>query len=140
VLNSDHTRADINAGEILMAGLLDRLQGELDAPDQNNALSPIDLLDMPEALATVVNQVIRSNGMKLEDIAKEVGKSGLETRQMLDDLVEKGYLRQVELDAEIWYKVQFGHKADKVLSQRIWSALDRMADDEEQRASKEYLL
>lgn len=120
-----------------MAGRPDRLQGELDAPDQNNGLSPIDLLDIPEGLAAVVNRVIRSKGMKAEDIAKEIGKSDLEARQLLDDLVEKGYLRRVELDAEIWYKVQFGRKADKALSQHLWSALDSAADEEERRAAKE---
>lgn len=121
-----------------MAGLFDRLQDEINARDKNEGLSPIDLLDMPEALAGVINHIIRKNGMKLEDIAEELGQPVAETQTMLDELVQKGYIRRVEVrDEEIWYKAQFGRKADKALSMSIWSALDGVVEDEEkQRKSK----
>ena len=118
------TRAYTHAGDILMAGLFNRLQDEIEARDKQTGLSPIDLLDMPEALAAVINQIIRKNGMKLEDIANELGQSLADTQFTLDELVEKGFARRVEVKEEIWYKAQFGRKANKVLSLSIWSALD----------------
>jgi len=127
-------RANTYAGDILMAGLFNRLQDEIDARNSQTGLSPIDLLDMPEALAAVINKIIRRNGMKLEDIAKELNQSAEETKTTLDELVEKGYARRVEVKEEIWYKAQFGRKADKVLSSTIWASLDRVVEDEEQRA------
>ena len=51
-----------------MAGLFDRLQDEIDSQDQPG-ISPIDLLELPSALAKVVREIIRKNGMKLADIA-----------------------------------------------------------------------
>lgn len=116
-----------------MAGLFNRLQDEIDARDQGEGLSPIDLLDMPEALAEVINHIIRKNGMKLEDIAEELGDTIEKTQNTLDELVEKGYVRRVEVKEEIWYKAQFGRKADKTLSMSIWSALDGVVEDEEKR-------
>jgi len=119
-----------------MAGLFNRLQDEIDARDSQAGLSPIDLLDMPETLAAVINQIIRRNGMKLEDIAEELGQSPEKTKVTLDELVKKGFARRVEVREEIWYKAQFGRKADKVLSSTIWSSLDKVVDEEEQRAKK----
>ena len=115
-----------------MAGLFNRLQDELDARDKNEGLSPIDLLDMPDSLTAIINQIIRKNGMKLEDIAEELGQSLQATKKTLDELVEKGYIRQIEVRGEeIWYKAQFGRKADKALSLSIWSALGGVVEDEE---------
>ncbi len=113
-----------------MAGLFNRLQDEIDARDEPGGLSPIDLLDMPKALATVINQIIRKNGIKLEDIAAELNQSSADTKATLDELVEKGYVRRVEVRDQIWYKAHFGRKADKVLSSSIWSSLDDVVEEE----------
>ena len=56
-----------------MAGSLERSQDEAGGQDRNDGLSSIDLLNIPEGLASVVNRIIRRNGMRLEDIAKEMG-------------------------------------------------------------------
>jgi predicted DNA-binding transcriptional regulator len=116
-----------------MTGIFRRLQDEIEARDQNKGLSPIDLLDMPEALAKVINKIIRSNGMKLEDIATELGQSAEDTRATLDELVKKGLVRRIEVKEEVWYKAQFARKADKALSSNIWSALDGFVDDLEKK-------
>jgi hypothetical protein len=116
-----------------MTGLYRRLQDEIEARNENKGLSPIDLLDMPEALAAVINKIIRRNGMKLEEIAAELDQSVEETKASLEELVKKGSVRRVEVKDEIWYKAQFARKADKVLSSNIWSALDGFVDDSEQK-------
>lgn len=121
------TGAHTDAGDLLMAGLFSRLQAEIEAP----GLSPIDLLDMPAAQATVINKIIRNNGMKLEDIVRELDQSPAEIQKTLNKLIEKGYARPVQVKEEIWYKAKFARKADKVLSLSIWSSLDDVVEDEE---------
>jgi hypothetical protein len=111
-----------------MAGLFDRLQDEINARSQQRSLSPIDLLDMPEGLAGIINQIIRKNGMKLEEIAQKLGQTLEETKTSLDELAQKGYVRQITVQEEVWYKANFGRKADKTLSTDIWSALDDVFD------------
>lgn len=115
-----------------MAGLFDRLQNELDSRNEPGGLSPIDLLDLPPTLATVIQKIIRKNGMKLADIAAEIDQSPEETQQALDELVGKGFVRRVEVKNELWYKAKFGRKADKTLHQSVWSALDSLIEEEEQ--------
>ena len=56
-----------------------------------------------------------------------------ETRQALDELVDKGYVRRVEVKQEFWYKAHFGRKADKTLNQSVWSALDQVIEEEEEK-------
>ena len=114
-----------------MGGLFDRLQDELDARDNKKGLSPIDLLDMPPELTEVVNQIIRKNGMKLEEVAQRLNKSEDEAKEALNALIEKGYVREVKVKQEIWYKAQFGRKADKVVSDNIWSKSANVLNDDE---------
>ena len=111
------------------SGLFNRLQDEIEARDSGEGLSPIDLLDMPDAMASVINKIIRKNGMRLEDIAAELGQSPAETQSVLGELVAKGFVRRIEVKNEVWYKAQFGRKADKVLSLSIWSSLDDVMGD-----------
>ena len=115
-----------------MGGLFDRLQDEIDSREQPGGLSPIDLLDMSPALAAVIQQIIRKNGMKLDQIATALNQSPEETQQSLDELVEKGFVRRVEVKEELWYKAHFGRKADKTLHDSVWAALDNIVEDQEQ--------
>lgn len=114
-----------------MDGLFNRLKDELAARDNTKGLSPIDLLDMPDELAEVVNQIIRRNGLKLEDVAQQLNQTEVEAKKALNKLVNKGYVRQVQVKQETWYKAQFGRKADRVVSDSIWSKLDSTFKDEE---------
>ena len=110
-------------------GLFDRLQDEIDARGRQEGLSPIDLLDLPPALAAIAKKIIRRNGLSLAEIAQEMGQTPEETQAVLDDLVEKGLIRQIEVNSEIWYKAHFARKADKKLSTGVWSALDNLLEE-----------
>jgi len=114
-----------------MAGLFDRLQDEINSREQPGGLSPIDLLDLPPTLASVIQKIIRKNGMKLEEIATALDQSPEETQRVLDQLVDKSYIRRVEVKHELWYKAYFGRKADKTLHRSVWSALDGLVGKED---------
>ena len=115
-----------------MGGLFDRLQDEIDSREEPGGLSPIDLLDMSPALAAVIQQIIRKNGMKLDQVAVALDQSPQETQKVLDELVKKGFVRQIEVKEEIWYKAHFGRKADKTLHDSVWAALDSIVEDGEE--------
>jgi predicted transcriptional regulator len=111
-----------------MTGLFNRLQDEIKARNQPGGLSPSDLLDMPDTLAQVIHQIIRRNGMKLEDIAKQLKQSQEEIKTLLAELVQKGLVRQIEVKGETWYKAHFSRKADRMFSKGLWSILDDVFD------------
>jgi DNA-binding MarR family transcriptional regulator len=112
-----------------MAGLFNRLQDEIDARNKQDGLSPIDLLDMPEAMASVVNVIIRNNGATLSTISELVGQSPDVTKPLLEDLVDKGFVRVVNVKDQVWYKASFGRKADNSGSSGLWSMLDELTED-----------
>jgi predicted transcriptional regulator len=111
-----------------MGGLFDRLQDELDDRDQPNGLSVADLLDLPADLAAVIKKIIRKNGMKLADIAAALSQAPDQTEELLENLVEKGFVRRLEVNREFWYKVRFGRKTKKSTGQSVWDALNRLID------------
>ncbi len=86
--------------------------------------SPVDLLDMPERMATLMQKIIRSNGITPTEAAKESGRSLEETQQDLDELVRKGYARKVRAKEKTLYKAVFGRKPVKKVSSKLWSVLD----------------
>jgi DNA-binding MarR family transcriptional regulator len=97
-----------------MGSLFDRLQDEIEARETQEGISPADLLDLPPALASVIKQIIRRNGMKLTEIAEALDQSPKDVKQTLDELVAKGYVRQIEVKKEIWYKAQFARKRSRL--------------------------
>lgn len=115
-----------------MSGLFDRLQDEINARGEPEGLSPIDLLDLPVEVAAVVKKIIRRNGMSLDEVAEELQQSPEDTAATLAELVKKKFVRQVEVQGEVWFKAQFARKPDKKLSQGVWSVLDNLLDQENQ--------
>jgi len=113
-----------------MGSLFDRLQDEIDSRDSQEGISPADLLDMPAGLAIVVKQIVRRNGMKLSEVAELLDESPEAAQKMLDDLVAKGYVRQIDVKGVVWYKAHFGRRRSR-LSSDIWSALDDAVETEE---------
>lgn len=107
-----------------MSDLFNRLQDELDSQDQPGGLSPVDLLDLPPELSKVITKMIRRNGLKLQDVAEALEQTPAEARKTLDELVQKGYVRQIEVENEIWYKPRFAQKRSRKLSSSLWQALD----------------
>jgi predicted HTH transcriptional regulator len=112
-----------------MTGLFNRLQDEIDARNQQDGLSPIDLLDMPDALASIINIIIRNNGATQAEIANLLGQSAETTGSMLAQLVAKGYVREVAVRNKVWYKASFGRKADNAGTSGLWSMLDELTED-----------
>ena len=113
-----------------MGSLFDRLQDEIDSRESQEGISPADLLDMPAGLAAVVKQIVRRNGMKLSEVAELMNETPESAQKMLDDLVKKGYVRQVEVKDQVWYKAHFGRRRSR-LSSDFWSALDEAVESEE---------
>ena len=114
-----------------MGGLFDRLQDEINDREHKAGLSPVDLLDLPPELAAVIRKIVRKNGLRLADLATELNQTSAAVQKNLDELVEKGYVRRVEVKDEIWYKARFRRRTDKPLSSTVWNALDKAIDEDE---------
>ncbi|MEM7033600.1 MAG: hypothetical protein AAF629_28890 [Chloroflexota bacterium] len=109
-----------------MSSLFSRLQDEIDS--QREGIFPTDLLELPPELAKIIKKIIRQNGMKLAQVAEELEQSPETAQETINGMVEKGYVRQIEVKGEIWYKARFARKRGRALSSSFWSALDDLSN------------
>jgi DNA-binding MarR family transcriptional regulator len=112
-------------------GIFDRIQGELEAKEQQEGITPADLLELPAPLRTLLRRIIRHGDITVDEAAEHLQESPTNAGKMLDKLVEKGYLER-EAQKEDWiYRIRFGHKRGRQLPAGIWSALGQRIKEEE---------
>ena len=105
-------------------GLFNRLQGELDARERSPGLRMSDLLALPEALASVLNWMLRQDCVSLADLIAFLGQDETAVRTTLATLVDKGFVREVEMRGETTYRVRLAPKRGRSMPDDLWRALD----------------
>ena len=104
-------------------GIFDRMKGEIEAREEQEGISPADLLDLSDELRSLIARIIRDQELSVKDAAEHMGESVDNTRQMLDTLVEKGYLLREQRKEDWFYSTRFAHKRGRDIPVGIWSAL-----------------
>jgi DNA-binding Lrp family transcriptional regulator len=106
-----------------MTGLFDRLQSEIETRQRMEGITPADLLDLSSELRRIVNTITREGEMSLAKIVLELDMRPSELRELLDTLVEKGFLKAFEVKGELRYKTFFARRRVREVSLNIWDAL-----------------
>jgi predicted ArsR family transcriptional regulator len=110
-------------------GIFDRIQDEIDQREDQEGITPADLLDLPAPLRRLMNRITREGSLTVAAAAKHLEESEDSAREMLDSLVGNGYLEREE-HGEGWvYRTRFGRKRGRKLPGGIWSALGQRAKD-----------
>ena len=105
-------------------GMFGRLEQELEARDKAAGLSMTDILDLPDALRELVNWMLRKDVVSLQDAVAQVGQDETTTRSTLRTLVDKGFVREMQVRGETHYKVRIKSRATRALPANVWRALD----------------
>lgn len=106
-----------------MAGLFDRLQSEIEARQRVEGITPADLLNISPELRRIINMIMRRREMSLAEIVFELDMRPSEARGLLDTLVDKGYLRTLEVEGEQHYKAFLARRRRRKVPLNIWEAL-----------------
>lgn len=69
-------------------------------PFAKDGISPMDMLAMPQAVASLLRAINRSNGMSLAALAVELGFDSMQAGQVSRLLVERGYLLACRSEAD----------------------------------------
>jgi len=114
-----------------MRSLFDRLLAESDTWEEQKGLSPTDLLALPPALSILIGKIVRTNGLTLAGFAAELDQTPENAQQIVDQLLEKGYIQSIEIEQEIWYMANLKGKTRRPKSQKrnIWKMLDDTPED-----------
>ena len=111
-------------------GIFNRVQKEIDARDKQEGITPADLLDLSPLLRRLMNRITRQGEITVEGAAEHLGETLDNTRQMLNTLVEKGYLEREEREDGWVYRTRFARKRGRDIPAGIWSALGQRTKDE----------
>ncbi|MCB2179507.1 hypothetical protein KQH54_00125 [bacterium] len=114
-----------------MSDLFDRLQNELDNRNEEGGISPMDLLDLPDALRKIMRKMLRSRTMRKAEIHafmetwdKKEKLSPKELEEALAALVAQGWLIILGEGENLGYRVNLRKKKGSTLNDNIWGAID----------------
>ena len=104
-------------------GIFDHIQKEIETRESQDGITPADLLSLSTPLRRLMNRITREGSLTVQAAAEHIEGSVDNAREMLDALVEKGYLERVEQDAGWVYRTRFARKRGRELPAGIWSAI-----------------
>ncbi len=109
-------------------GLFGRVQSELDAREKTPGLTMADILDLPESLRGLVNWMIRQDQVELAQVAQYLGQDEAGARSMIATLLEKGFVREIQVTGCTFYRVRLAPKKKREMPSDVWRALDGKLD------------
>jgi DNA-binding MarR family transcriptional regulator len=111
-------------------GIFSRIQKEIDDRDKQEGITPADLLDLSPSLRRLMNRITRQGEITTGTAAEYLEETPDNAQQMLNALVEKGYLERVEKEDGWVYRTRFARKRGHELPAGIWSALGQRTREE----------
>ena len=110
-------------------GIFDHIQKEIETRESQDGITPADLLSLSAPLRRLMNRITREGSLTVQAAAEQMEGSEEGAREMLDALVEKGYLERVEQEGGWEYRTRFARKRGRELPAGIWSALGQRTRD-----------
>jgi Fic family protein len=114
-------------------GLFHRVLGELEAREKTPGLSMSELLTLPEPLSGLLNWMIRQGQVALAEIITFLKADETQARLVMADLLERGFIREIEIRGVTEYRVRLAPKRGRALPSNLWQALSDKVEGEEQQ-------
>jgi len=114
--------------------MFDRVEGELAAREKSPGLSMSDVLELPDPLDRLCKWMLRQRQVSLADVVEFLDRDEPLARQSIEDLLDRGFVREVTMGETTSYRVRLAPKKKRELPLDIWRALsDRVEGEEEER-------
>ena len=110
--------------------LFERLHDEIAARESQEAISPLDLVELPDAVRQLMQRIIRRGQATAHELTAEMGGPEDALESMLQSLVGKGYLAVVPETIPPSYKAVLGKRRARELPAGIWDTLSKKIEDE----------
>lgn len=115
-------------------GIFDRVEGELAAREKSPGLSMSDLLLLPDPLGRLCKWMLRQQQVSMPDVVALLEQDEQLAQQSMEDLLDRGYIREVPIEGTRYYRVRLAPKRRRKIPLDIWQALsDRVEGEEEER-------
>lgn len=113
----------------MSSSLFGRLQEELDARDKAAGLSMADILSLPDPLRRLMSWLIRQEEAGLTEVAAYLQEDEPKTQNMLAELVDKGFVREMQVAGKLRYRVRLAQRRKMQMPVDIWQALDDKTEE-----------
>jgi hypothetical protein len=112
--------------------LFDRVEGELAAREKSPGLSMADLLTLPEPQSGLLKWMTRQRAVAYADVVAFLGGDEAQARRVLAELLEKGWILELEIRGVTQYRVRLAPKRGRELPENLWQALSDKVEGEEE--------
>src|SRR5689334_4968613 len=109
-----------NCGGFMGKGVFGRLQSELDAREKAAGLSMADILALPDTPRSLVSWMLRQGEVSLSQLAAHVRRDEATTQALVAELVEQGFVREMNLKGGHRYLVRLARKKHRNLPANLW--------------------
>ncbi len=109
-------------------GLFGRLQAEVTVREKNPGLDMGNILDLPDGEREIITWMLREKSVDLAHMAAHLGQDETHARATLDSLVEKGYVREIDIKGNVEYRVRLKPKRKVNMPSNLWAALEDKTD------------
>jgi predicted transcriptional regulator len=105
-------------------GLFGRLQAEVTVREKNPGLDMGNILELPDSEREIITWMLRENSVDLAKLAAHLDKDEAQARIALDALIEKGYVREVDIKGQVQYRVRLKPKRKMNMPSNLWAAIE----------------
>lgn len=105
-------------------GLFGRLQAEVTVREKHPGLDMGNILDLPDDEREIITWMLREKSVDLAKMAVHLGQDEAQARATLDALVEKGYIREIDIKGQVEYRVRLKPKRKVNMPSNLWAAIE----------------
>lgn len=105
-------------------GLFGRIQDEFKARELTPGLDMAEILDLPDDLRSVINWMLRETYVDLAQVTTHLHNDESTARNLINTLLDKGYIREIDLKGRVQYRVRLKPKRKHNMPSNLWKALD----------------
>jgi hypothetical protein len=114
-------------------GIFDRLEGELAAREKSPGMSMSDVLALPDPLDRLCTWMLRQQQVSMGDVVDFLEQDEQQARQCLDDLLDRGFIREVVIGETKRYQARLAPTRKREIPLDLWQALQDKVEGEEDR-------
>lgn len=105
-------------------GLFGRIQDEFRAREKTPGLDMTDILDLPDHFREVINWMLRETFVDVPQMAAHLANNEQNARTMISTLLDKGYIREIDINGRVQYRVRLKPKRKHNMPSNLWKALE----------------
>lgn len=91
---------------------------------RKGGISSLEILALPDDLRHLINQVMRREPVRLEELIDALGRPADDVRGQVALLIAQGWLQTTEINAVIHYRVHLARRRARSLPPGIWQVLE----------------